>query len=331
LPRYFIVLVALLALLLSACSTKEVYKPKKVSGEWRTYAPMESEIVDRSSNVALLENHKVLTKNGELNVTVAKNQRILSLSDGWVLSSSIDGNLTLTSENNSSLKKLFQLKNTIASASVSGNMLAVLFADDTIALYDIPSKSLLFKAQSGSSIVSDMRIVNPYFMKGLVIFATLDGKIIIVSTQMKKELRTVLVSSADYFNNIIDLNLFDDKIIASTDTKMLSLTKKEIRKKYEIRNIAYGKKDIFITTKQGEVIALTPDLQVVSKVKFPFAHFLGLIEKGKNLYVLEKEGYLIIINKKTFDYKVKKVDIDDGFVFTGKNLFYVDDKEILIK
>ncbi|SFV70520.1 hypothetical protein MNB_SM-5-942 [hydrothermal vent metagenome] len=56
-----------------------------------------------------------------------------------------------------------------------------------------------------------------------------------------------------------------------------------------------------------------------------------MIEKGENLYVLEKEGYLIIINKKTFDYKVKKVDIDDGFVFTGKNLFYVDDKEILIK
>jgi len=302
-----------------------------VSGEWRTYAPMKSEIVDRSSNVALLENHKVLTKNGELNVTIAKNQRILSLSDGWVLSSSIDGNLTLTSENNSSLKKMFQLKNTIASASVKGNMLAVLFADDTIALYDIPSKSLLFKAQSGSSIASDMRIVNPYFMRGLVIFATLDGKVIIVSTQMKKELRTVLVSSADYFNNIIDLHLFHDKIIASTDTKMLSLTKKEIRQKYEIRNIAYGKKDIFITTKQGEVIALTPDLQVVSKIKFPFAHFLGLIEKGENLYVLEKEGYLIIINKKTFDYKVKKVDIDDGFVFTGKNLFYVDDKEILIK
>ena len=329
--KYLIFLVPLLALFFSACSTKEVYKPKKVSGKWRYYAPMNSEIVDRSSNVALLENHKVLTRNGELNVTIAKNQRVISLSNGWVLSSTIDGNLTLTSEKNSTIKKDFQLKHTIASASVSGNMLAVLFADDTIALYDIPSKSLLFKDQSGASIASDMRIVNPYFMKGLVIFATLDGKIIIVSTTMKKELRTVIVSSAEYFNNIIDLNLFDDKIIATTDTKMLSLTKKELRKKYEIRNIAYGKKEIFITTKQGEVIALTPDLQVISKVKFPFAHFLGLINKGKNLYALEKEGYLIVINKKTFDYKVEKVDIDEGFVFTGKDLFYVDDKEVLIK
>ncbi|WP_297431848.1 hypothetical protein [Sulfurimonas sp.] len=329
--KYLIFLVPLLVLFFSACSTKEVYKPKKVSGEWRHYAPMDSEIIDRSSNIALLENQKVLTKNGELNVTIGKNQRVISLSDGWVLSSSIDGNLTLTSQNNNSIRKDFQLKNTIASASVNGDMLAVLFADDEIALYDIPSKSLLFKEQSGASVASDMRIVNPYFMKGLVIFATLDGKIIIVSTKMKKELRTVIVSSADYFNNIIDLNLFDNKIVASTDTKMLSLTKKELRQKYEIRNIAYGKKEIFITTKQGEVIALTPDLQVISKVKFPFAHFLGLINKGDKLYALEKEGYLIVINKETFDYKVKKVDIDEGFVFTGKDLFYVDDKEIVIK
>ena len=329
--RYIFLISFLLALFFSACSTKEVYEPKKVSGEWKQYAAMDSEIVDRSSNVALLENKKVLTKNGELNVTIADNQRIISLSDGWVLVSSIDGNLTLISENNTAVTKNFELKNTIASASVSGDMLAVLFADDEIALYDIPSKSLLFKEQSGASIASDMRIVNPYFMKGLVIFATLDGKIIIVSTKMKKKLRTVIVSSADYFNNIIDVNLLENKIIASTDTKMLSLTKKELRQKYEIRNITYGKKEIFITTKQGEVIALTPDLQVISKVKFPFAHFLGLINKGENLYALEKEGYLIVINKKTFDYKVKKVDIDEGFVFTGKDLFYVDDKEILIK
>ena len=291
---------------------------------------MESEIVDRSLNAALLENQKVLSANGELNVSIPENQRIISLSDGWVLSASIDGNLTLTSESDNSVKKEFMLKNTIASASVKDDMLAVMFADDEIALYDIPSKALLFKEQGGKSIASDMRIVNPYFMKGLVIFATLDGKVVIVSTSMKKKLRTVIISSADYFNNVIDLHLLGNKIIAATDTKMLSLTKKELRQKYEIRNIAYGENEIYITTKQGEVIALTPDLQVISKVKFPFAHFLGLINKGDKLYALEKEGYLITIDKKSFDYKVEEVDIDDGFVFTGKDLFYVNDKEILI-
>ncbi len=329
--KKYIVFASLVALLFSACSTKEVYEPKVVSGEWEKYAPMESKIVDRSSNAALLENAKVLTKEGVLDVEVDKNQRIVSQSDGWILSATIEGNLTLISQENASIKEQFELKNTIASASVDGNMLAVLFADDEMALYDIPSKSLLFKEQSGKSIASDMRIVNPYFMDGLVIFSTLDGKIIIVSTKSKKKLRTVIISSADFFNNVIDFHLLDNKIIAATDTKMLSLTKKELRQKYEIRNIAYGDKEIYITTKQGEVIALTPNLEVISKVKFPFAHFLGLINSGDKLYGLEKEGYLITIDKKSFDYEVKEVDIDDGFVFTGSNLFYVNDKKILVE
>lgn len=329
--KKYIFVLPLFLLLLSGCSTKEVYEPKVVSGEWNKYAPMNSEIVDRSSNVALLENNRVLTKSGELNVTIEPSQRIISQSDGWILSASIDGNLTLTSIDDTSIKKNFLLEHTIASASVEDNILAVLFANDEIALYDIESKALLFKDQSGKSIVSDMRIVNPYFMKGLVIFSTLDGKIIIVNTKLKKKLRTVIISSSDYFNNVIDFHIVDNKIIAATDSKILSLTKKEIRQKYEIRNIAYDDKVIYITTKQGEVIALTPDLQVISKVKFPFAHFLGLISSGENLYALEKEGYLITVNKKTFDYTVKEVNFDDGFVLTGDNLFYVNDKKILVE
>ena len=321
----------MLALLFSACSTKEVYKPKLVSGEWKKYAPMESEIVDRSSNAALLEDHKVLTQNGLTDVTLEKNQRIIAESDGWILGATIDGNLSLISESNSTIQKHFALKKTIASASVKDNILAVMFADDTLALYDIPTKALLFQDQSGKSIASDMRIVNPYFLKGLVIFATLDGRVVIVDTKRKKKLRSVIVSSADFFNNIIDLHLFDNKIIAATNTKMLALTKDELRQKYEIRNIAYGNKEIFITTKQGEVIALTPDLQVISKVKFPFAHFLGLINTPDKLYALEKEGYLITIDKKSFHYVVKEVTIGDGFVFTGKDLFYVDDKKVLVE
>lgn len=318
-------------MIFSACSTKEIYKPKLVSGEWNKYIPMDSKIVDRSSNVALLKDGKVLTKQGVVDIKIKKNHRVISKSDGWILSATIDGNLTMDSLNNPSLKKEFELKKTIASASVKGDMFAVLFADDEMALYDMQSKELLFKEQGGKSIASDMRIVNPYFMKGLVIFSTLDGKIVIVNTKEKKRLRTVIVSSAEYFNNIINFKIFDDKIIALTDSKMLSLTKKEIRQKYEIRNIAYDDKEIYITTKQGQVIALTPDLQVDKKIKFPFAHFLGLISSGNKLYILEKEGYIITVDKKSFDYTVQKADIHEGFVFTAGKVFYVNDEKIPVE
>lgn len=291
---------------------------------------MDESIVDTSDNVALLENRKVLSKNGELNVTVAKDQRVISLSDKRVISASIDGNVTITSTDNTKQIHM-NLKKTIAGASVKDKLLAVLFANDDIALYNTDTKEILFKEQGGKAIANNMRIVNPYFLNDLVIFPTLDGKVIIVNAKLKKRLRTVIVSSDDYFNNIIYFNIADNKIIAASSYKLLAMAQKELRQKYEIRNIAFDGKLIYITTKQGEIIALTPDLQVDSKIKLPFAHFLGMISHKDKLYILEKEGYMIVVDKKTFAYTVHEVDIDDGFVFVGKNLFYVDDEKIAIE
>jgi len=255
---------------------------------------------------------------------------VISLSDDRIISASIDGNLTLTSVEDGT-QKFFDLKKTVAGASVRGDILAVLFASDDIALYSTQTKELLFKEQGGKVIANDSRIVNPFFLNDLVIFSTLDGKVVIVNSKLKKRLRTVIISSDDYFNNVIYFNIADNKILAATSYKLLAMAKKELRHKYEIRNILFDGKLIYITTKQGEVIALTPDLQVDSKVKFPFAHFLGMIDSNGKLYILEKEGYMIVVDKETFKYTVHEVDINDGFVFVGDKVFYVDDEKILVE
>lgn len=330
--KTYIFFASIILILLSGCSTKEVFEPKKVSNDWKKYAAIEDNIVDISSNAALLDNGKVLDKSGQISIKIdSEHQKILGESDGWVLSAMIDGNLTITSKKTPKLIKKFELKRTIATAGIKDNVLAVLFANNEIALYDMNSKELLFKEQGGKTLANDIRIVQPYFMNDLVIFSTLDGKIIIVNSKLKKRLRTVIVSSDDYFNNIIYFGILDDKIIAASDSKILALSQKEVRAKFEVRNMLHDEKRIYITTKQGEVISLTPTLQVNFKVKFPFAHFLGMISDGDNLYVLEKEGYMIVINKKTFDYTIHEVDLNDGFVFVGDKAFFVDNEKILIK
>lgn len=293
---------------------------------------MEDNIVDITSNAALLDNGKVLEKDGNVSIKIqGKDERVLSESNGWILSAAIDGNLTAVSKTKPTVKKHFSLKSTIATAGIKDNILAVLFANNEIALYDLNSKELLFKEQGGKAIANDIRIVQPYFMNDLVIFSTLDGKIIIVNSKLKKRLRTVIVSSADYFNNIIYFGIMGDKIIAATDSKVLALSEKEVRAKFEVRNMLHDKKYIYITTKEGGVISLTPSLQVDTKIKFPFAHFLGMIMDDKNLYILEKEGYMIVVNKKTFNYTIHPVDLDEGLVFVGDKAFYVDNEKILIQ
>jgi hypothetical protein len=328
LNKYFFILLPLV-FLFSACSTKQVFEPKKLGSDWEKYEDEKKDIIDTSSNVALLENLQVLTKEGIIDADINASNRLISLSDGWVISASIDGNLYLTSKEDKTLVKKLVLEKTIAGASVKDDEVAVLFADNEIALYSLESKKLLFKEAGAKFIASDSRIVNPHFMKGLVLFATLDGKIVIVNSELKKRLRTIIVSSEDNFNNIISLNILKNKIIAATGHKILSLAQEEIREKYEIRNIAYDETNIFITTKQGEVLSLTSDLQVVLKEKFPFAHFYGVVSNGDKIYVLEKEGYMIILDKNSFEYTVHEVDFDDGFIFTTDKDFYIDNKKIL--
>lgn len=323
----FISIVAFL--FLNACSTKEIYEPKVKVLKHKSLSNRDSGIVDVSSNVALLEDRKALISSGEVNVTIERNSRILSKSKEWILSATIDGNLTLQSLMNSD-KKTFELKKTIASANVKDNTLAVLFADDEIALYELDSKKLTFKAEGNKALAVDSRIVPPYFMQDLVLFPTLDGKVIIVNAKLKKKLRTIIVSSKTNFNNIIYLDILDNKIVAATASAILSVAQKEVRAKYESRNIIFDGTNLYITTKQGEVLSLTTNLDVNGKIKFPFAHFLSVISDKDTLYLLEKAGYIIALNKNMKDYKVYAIDLDDGFVFNTEKTFNIDDKKISI-
>lgn len=325
------VLFVLFIFLFVGCSSKKVFEPKIVKDEWEFYGTSEEKIVDISSDVAMLESRKVLLKDKLIDTTIEESYRLLGNSDGWILSSTIDGQLIIDFIEDKSMRKKFNLKKTIAGASIKDDILAVLFADNEMALYSVSKESLLVKIQGKSPVVVDSRIVNPYFMKDLVLFLTLDGKIVIVNSKLKKKLRTTIVSSEDNFNNIIYFNVVDNRLIAATGSKLLSMAEKEIRVSYEIRNIVYSGKDIFITTKQGEIISLTPDLQVNTKVKFPFAHFLGLIIHKDKVYALEKEGYLIELSKDLQQYSIYEVDIEDGYIFAANNIFYIDDEYISLE
>lgn len=329
--KVFLFFITLSIVFFSACSSKKVYEPEIISGDWNQTGETNSKIIDISSDIALLKNSKVMTKDSLLDVEIEPSHRLISSSDGWIISATIEGDVKLQYIEDKSMIELFELKKTIAGASIKDDVLAVLFADNEMALYSISTKELILKEQGHKTVVLDSRIVNPHFMNDLVLFSTLDGKVIIINSKLKKRLRTVIVSSENHFNNIIYFNVIDGKIVAATGNKILSLAEREVRVKYEIRNITYDGTDIFITTKQGEVVSLTPSLDLNNKVKFPFAHFLGLIVHDDKLYLLEKEGYIIEMSKDLLEYKVYEVDIKKGYMFVADKIFYISDEYISVE
>ncbi|MDD5159359.1 MAG: hypothetical protein PHI47_04870 [Sulfuricurvum sp.] len=327
-----IALSAALAVMFSGCSHKEVFKPEHVKGEWRNAGHLSSSIQQVTQSAAVLENGHLLSKDGEKVLKLPKDYRLINANDTWIITASPDGNIVLLPHDGSDSKVTFDFKRGVAAASIQGDVVAVLFTNNEMALYSLESKKLLFKESSNAAIAVDTRIANPYFLKELVMFLTLDGKIVIVNSETKQVLRSVVVGSDEYFNNITYMNVIDNNLVASTGNTVLALSQKEAREKYEIRNIAYAADGIWLTTKQGEVIALSPTLQFKAKKKFPFAHFVGISIQNDRVFVLEQEGYLIALSKNLLMHDVYDVDLDsDNKIFVGDGQFYFDDRYINIK
>ncbi|WP_345991464.1 hypothetical protein [Sulfurimonas sp. HSL-1716] len=333
--KTFLYITALFSLLvLGGCSSKQVFEPAKDTvGSWKYKNDLKDSIVDVTSNGALLQNGSVIVKDNVIDMGISiDKERLIGVSDKWIITSEIDGNLTLISKSDKTLKDIFELKKTVAAASVKGDLLAVLFASNELAIYSVKTKKIIFHSQGNAPLIVNAKIVNPYFLDDLVLFLTLDGRIVIVNSKEKKVLRSIIVSSAENFNNITAFSVVNDNLVAATGYKILSLTNKEIREPYEIRNMKYDKDGIYIATKQGEVVNLTPSLQVKAKTKFPFAHFLGMIVTDKRVYLLEKQGYIISLTKDLSSYDLYDVSISkDSYVYVGDKAFYVDDEYFSIK
>jgi len=55
-----------------------------------------------------------------------------------------------------------------------------------------------------------------------------------------------------------------------------------------------------------------------------------IIHKDK-LFILEKEGYLIVTDKNLSKYKIYEVNMKDGYVFVGGDKFYIADESISLE
>ncbi|MDD2829084.1 MAG: hypothetical protein PHW18_05865 [Sulfuricurvum sp.] len=329
--RYLFPLALLGILFLQGCSQKEVFKPENLKGEWRSSGHLSSPISNVSLKAAVLENRNLLTKEGEKKLKIPEGFRFITINDGWIITQNSLNNLELIPEDGVSEHVTIELKRSVAAANIEGDVIAILFANNEMALYSLQSKKLTFKESSNAPIAVDERIVNPYFLKDLVVFSTLDGKIVIVNSTEKKMLRSIVVGSEEYFNNVTYLNVIENNMVASTGNTVLALSQKENREKYEVRDIAYSDDGIWLTTKQGEVVALTSTLQFKGKKKFPFAHFVGISVQKDHVYVVEQGGYLIALSKDLLTYDVYDIDMKHESVFAGEGRFYFGDRYIDVK
>jgi len=315
-------LVALIALL--GCSSKQYYEPKIEPIAQRTVKEMPSALTSSYADGALFEDGTLLLKESMLKLPLKQKMRFVNYSYPYAIYSDINGTVSLYNTITHDSKTI-ALEKTVAAASVNQNTLALVFANNELALYDLQASKIFFKQSATPVTIVDSRLQKPFFLNDLVLFFTLDGKIVIVNLPQKKVLRSIIVSSNDFYNNIIYFGIHENKMVAATHYKLFSITEKEKRASYDIRDALYLPGEVWITTREGEVIALTPELAIKNRIKFPFAHFYAMHVDDKNVYLLESQGFLIVLDKYSFTYDVYEVDVDDAPTFATKDGFYNDD------
>lgn len=303
------IIISLTAIFLfTACSSKKYFEPEDVSSNIElNKESMSSSIVSMNKIGATLKDRKIITDKGISSFELPKDYDFLNFSaDGRVIATNHINKILIGTEERI-------VRDVVVAASLKDDKLALVYSSNTIELIDIKINKTLFKETLQVSLANDTRITNPYFMGNLILFPTLNGKVVIISATSNEIIKNISVDPDNEFNNIISLNVIEGSqtLIVASPNKLVSISSKEvIAKDYEIRDIIVKKDDIYLATNDGQIIKLTPNLVEVAKKKYRYAkiHALGF---SNSLYAIESQGFLINLNPDLTDDRIYKFSFDN--------------------
>ncbi len=246
----------------------------------------------------------------------------------------------ISSNPNASQKSIIIPLETFAlSASVKGNLLGVVLADNSANLYDLNSQKLLFSEKGSPSTAINSLTAMPIFMDTVVVFPMLDGRLLVVDYVHGNPtpIRNIVINSEKFFNNITYLIVDGNNMIASTGKRILSVVSgQEFNYDGDIVDLLYDKGTLYVLTLDGQILQMDKSLRELNSVKLPFASLNTIVLNHNKLYSLEKRGYVIEVDLNDFNsyniYKIPSIGsfklfssnrLDKG-VFYGKNRVYYD-------
>ncbi len=317
-----LLLLASLLFLFAGCSSKEYYEPEDTVGDYNSTksTALSGSITYINKDGATLDSQNIITKRGVSNFKIPEGYKFLNIVEDTVIASNYKDTVLVGD-------KEIKVDSVVVAATVNNNKLALLFSDNSIMLYDMNTEKTLLKEYYTHSFVNDTRIANPYFMSNIILFPTLDGKIIVVSDSTNKVVRNIVVDPNGQFNNIIFLDVVDDTLVAATGNKVISVGQGVLNlKDYNIRDIITKDKNIYIATIDGQIIKTDISLNIIDRRKYKFAKFYSLAF-GESLYALESQGFLIKISK---DFKTDTIydfdfDNEEKVIAIGDTIYYNDE------
>jgi hypothetical protein len=308
----------------TGCGTKRQYfEPENLQGSIKFKGSISSNIKEVAKEGASLKNGGVITRSGnEIDINLEKGHSFLGEFDGKFVTSSPYGILFVKDREGGLLYRQ-NIGSIVASAAVSENTLALIASDNTLYIFDMNDNVTIFQKKMEGMYSLDSRVAVPYFLGCLVVFPTLDGKLSIVDRNSGNLIRNVVISAERDFNNVIFLDVVEDRMFATTAKRIIGISPTNINYiDEEIKDAVLLHDRIFVFTKDGRVILADLDLKILNEQKFPFAIFSAAAAKDK-LYIIEKRGYLIKSDLDLKEFEIFSLPFDmKDFLFVADDKIY---------
>ena len=329
--KLFLISVSVL-FVLSGCGTKRHYfEPEQIAGKVKYDASLPAEIVDVTKDGATLANGQIITQAGLRDIKIPPNTLFLGAYEGQYIATSECGNLVIVNQDGNIMYER-KFPQGIASASLQKELLALVDRANQLILVDMKNDEIIYKNRQDSVYALDARIAAPYFLNTLIIFPTLDGKVVIVDNKSAQTIRDVVVSSEQFFNNVIFLDIVADRMVVATSKRVISINPNTtVFLDADVKDVIVLEDRVFVFTKDGRVILTDSDLNILKERKFPFAVFAGVIH-GEYIYIIERGGYLIATDLDLRTVNVFKLpDEIDTMVYTTKSQLYVGNRSFRLQ
>jgi outer membrane lipoprotein-sorting protein len=333
-----------LLLLLSSCASRFNYEPDSnfVSDDDVVDSiDTDAYIVSLNSNGATLDDNRFITSKY---IKKTNSHKFVTLKykmpNGFYFLNYNQNTLLATNNKNELLiynhktkaKDIFNLNSKIIASSIKNNLVALVFSDNSIGVYDGAKQAFLLKEYLPSANLNSNKIASPLFYKNAIFFPSLDGKIVI--TTKNKVIEKINIAKGGITKNIIFLKRSKESLIVATKNQLFSLkvSKNKVDKlDINIKDIKLDNGFIYVASLQGDVFKLNYNLKKLRTKKFKFANFHNLIVGAKYIWVLEKNDFIIRIDKNFNSYKVFDFKFDDKekTISLGNRLYYDDEMIIL--
>jgi len=318
-----------LTLIFSACSSKKYFKPEQVFSSSHAVASSGISIVDLSRDGGTLSNNTYLGKAGVNTLTLGKGYRFLNENKRYVLASNPEGILKIIDKNTKEILRAVALHTPVVAATIKNGVIAYILNNNTFGIYLVKQNRKIVQNRSERTFAIDTRAASPMFIENLVVMPMLDGKLIIVNIADAESAKVVYISSEKAFNNVIHLSRMGNTMVAATQKRLIALG--NVGKLEYIENISEVAVDngrIYLFTKEGKVLVLSRNLELLGTSKFKFAHYAAGTAFDGRVYALDQQGSLIVLNSDLTKSKIYDLGaVDEPAFITGTKL-YKDGKVI---